>query len=212
MKRVIKISAVAVLAICLLQACVKKETPSRVVEIGYPTVTLQGSPFMSLARGATWTDPGATWTDSVTGETGTIKLPLNTSVDSAYVLVYTATDKNGFSSFVVRYVGVTNNPDTNDMSGNYTNLGNGAVDSIQKVGKALYLVPAIDGYDNGLFVLKTNGGISIATIIEQGLTAPGANLPETFSQAQVVYAQPYYFQAVDSITNVPSFPIAFQHN
>jgi Domain of unknown function (DUF5011) len=212
MKRVTIIFAItALVAMCLL-GCVKKETPSRVVEIGYPTITLNGAPYVTLARGATWSDPGASWTDSITHETGTIKISVNTSVDSCYVLVYTATDKNGFSSFVTRGVGVTNNPDTANLSGNYTDQNSGNIDSVQKVAPALYLVPAIDGYDNGLFVLKTDGTISFATIIEQGLTAPGTNLPETFTQAYLNYAAPVTFGATATITNVPSFPIQFVHN
>ena len=213
MKRLTIIFSITALALmCLLGACVKKETPSRVVEIGYPTVILQGASYVSLARGASWSDPGATWTDSVTHETGTIKLSVNTSVDSAYILVYTATDKDGFSSSVTRAVGVTNNPDTANLSGNYTNQGNGAVDSVRKVGTALYIVPAIDGLDSSALVIKTDGTISIATIIEQGLTAPGTNLMETFTQAQLSYVQPYSFIATATITNVPPFAISFVHN
>jgi hypothetical protein len=215
-------ASAALLALCMLQSCAKKEEPSWVAKIGYPTVTLKGAPFITIARGATFSDPGASWTDSVTGESGNITVSIaNTGVDSAYVLVYKATDKNGFSSFVVRGVGVTNNVDTADLSGNYVCTVNGyyagfvgAVDSVQKVAKALYMIPGIDGLDMDVFVIKTDGTISIASIIEQGLTAPGANLLETFTGASLSYAgnsQPYTFGANATITNVPPYAIQFAH-
>jgi len=213
MKKLTIILPIATLAIvCLLQACVKKETPSRVVEIGYPTVTLNGPADTTISRSASWVDPGASWTDSVTHESGTLTVSVNTSVDSAYVLMYKAVDKNGFSSFVTRALGVTNMSNAIDISGGYVDQYHGDTIPVQKVSRALFMIPNIDGFqDVSYMVIKSDSTISIATIIEQGVTAPGANLPNYFRPSLISYAAPITFSSTDSITNVPSFPILFVH-
>ena len=97
MKRIIfKITLfVAIAFFWMLSGCKKiNDTPSHVAQISFPVVTLLGPADTTINRGAAWHDPGATWKDTVTGESGTLTAQtINTGTDSAYVLVYTATNK-----------------------------------------------------------------------------------------------------------------------
>src|SRR5579863_1959000 len=186
MKKIIFIffSAVAVVAL-VLQACKKNnDYPSRTVPISYPVVTLNGPLDTTLMRGSTWVDPGATWKDTVTGESGTIKFSINTSVDSVYYLVYTATNKNGFVNYqnpatpspIARGVAVTNMSAAASIAGSYTVispafggalLGHGVplTTSLTQRSRALFFTPNIDGFlDSSLIVIKSDSTLAIATV------------------------------------------------
>lgn len=215
MKRIllILIPITAVACLFLIPACKKtNDYPSRTVQISFPTISLNGAQYLTLNRGASWSDPGATWKDSVTNETGTIKLTVNTSKDSAYVLVYTATNKNGFQATVTRGVGVTNYSGPIDLSGFYSDNA-GGTDSVYLGSRALFVNPNVDLYgDAGIIVIKSDSTISVATIQTLVTGTNGAPIPVTFTQDSVSYASPYYFQYTATILNVPPYLAQFQHN
>jgi len=205
----------ALICFSMLSACKKvNEYPSKVVTISFPVVTLNGPQFVTLNRGASWSDPGATWKDTVTGETGTLTMTVNTSKDSAYYLIYTATNKNGFQNQVqvARGVGVTNYSGPLDISGNYSDNA-GGTDSLQMVSRALFYHPNIDLYgDAGVIVIKSDSTISASVIKTLVTGTNGAPIPVTFTQDSISYASPYYFQYTATILNVPPYGAAFQHN
>jgi hypothetical protein len=172
---------------------------------------------MTINHGATWNDPGATWTDTVTKESGTIKVAVNTSKDSAYVLVYTATNKNGFQTTVTRGLGVTNYTGPKDISGAYTD-NNGGADTILNVSRALFYLPTVDFIgDPGVIVIKSDSTISVSTVLTLATGTTGAPIPVTFSQATISYAVPITFGYTVNALNVPAsalpnpYPV-FTHN
>jgi len=213
MKRIISIlTALA----CLSMFGCKKENnyPSHVAQVSFPVVTLNGPQFVTINRGGTWTDPGATWKDTVTGESGTLTMSVNTSKDSAYFLVYTATNKNGFQNQVqvFRGVGVTNYNGPIDISGNYTDNA-GYTDSLQLVSRALFYHPNVDLYgDADVMVIKSDSTISVAQIKTLVTGTTGAPIPVTFTQDSISYVSPYYFQYTVTILNVPPYAAQFLHN
>lgn len=232
MKRIIMILIpLAVVAISMLSGCKKKENefPSHTSKVSFPVITLLGPQDTTISRGATWVDPGATWVDTITGESGTLKATaINTSVDSAYMLIYTATNKNGFQSYVARGLGVTNYNGALDISGAYT--VNGSTVNIYKVSRALFLNPNADGYgagDSSVMVIKSDSSISVATIGTYITGTVGAPIPETFSQASIIYQPAYYYSGIPprltaqppvifsytvTILNVPPATVSFAHN
>lgn len=220
MKRILSILFPLVLVVCIvmLSACKKySENPSHVATISFPILTLNGAQDTTINRGASWADPGATWKDTITGETGTLKVSVNTSVDSAYILVYTATNKNGFQSTVTRGLGVTNYNGPKDLSGAYTDNAGGA-DTIVKVSRALFQLPTVDFIgDAGVVVIKSDSTISVATVYTLATGTVGAPLPVTFSQATVNYTSPITFGYNVNVLNVPASAIpnpspVFTHN
>ena len=70
-----------------------------------PVVTLNGDANVTLAFGATWTDPGATATDTEDGAiTPVVDCPVNTSQAGTYTCTYTATDSGSLSDSKTRTV------------------------------------------------------------------------------------------------------------
>ena len=78
-----------------------------------PVITLNGAATMSVAQGATFTDPGATAVDAVDGN---VAVSVSGSVDTAtigsYTLTYAATDAAGNAATKTRKVTVTAVADT----------------------------------------------------------------------------------------------------
>ena len=73
----------------------------------YATLTMQGEVWNRIPQGGTWTDPGVTAKEgdadievTVGGDVVDVNTP------GAYAISYTATNKDGFSSTLYRYVGV----------------------------------------------------------------------------------------------------------
>ncbi len=78
-----------------------------VVDTTPPVLTLNGTNPINLETGEGFVDPGATAQDSVDGEVSVnVSGAVDTSVAGDYVLVYTATDKQGNTSRVERTVHV----------------------------------------------------------------------------------------------------------
>jgi len=199
MKRIvsISISLAAIAYLCLLMDCKKtNEYPSHIAQVSFPVVTLLGPGDTTINRGATWKDPGATWRDTVTGESGTLTATaVNTSVDSAYLLLYTATNKNGFKTFATRGLGVTNYNGPINLSGVYTD-NNGGTDILYQGSRALFINPNADAfgaYDSTVIVIKSDSTISVATIGTYVTGTTGIALPETFSNTSILYQPPFYY-------------------
>jgi hypothetical protein len=233
MKRIslISIPISALVCLCLLYACKKpNEFPSHTATVSFPVITLVGPTDTTINRGATWKDPGATWKDTVTGESGTLTATaVNTSVDSAYLLIYTATNKNGFKSFVARGLGVTNYNGPINLSGAYTD-NNGGTDVLYQGSRALFINPNADAFgagDSSVIVIKSDSTISVATIGTYVTGTTGVSLPETFSQASIIYQSPYTYTGIPprltaqppiifsytvTILNVPPVTATFYHN
>ena len=204
--------------ICVLQACRKTDSPSHVAVISYPVITLQGAQFITINNGATWNDPGATWKDTVTGESGNVTVAVNTSKDSAYYLVYTATNKNGFQAHVWRGLAVTNQSNNTDISGAYVFTDStgpfagafGLPDTLYKVSRAFFMNPDIDlSGDTGLIAVKSDSTISVAMILTSSTSSgTGSLVPEFFKHATISYTPSVFLQYNDSINYQPTLSVA----
>lgn len=133
----------------------------------FPSFTMNGDRYMSIVVGQTFTDPG------VTAKEGTTDLAVQTAgtVDAStvgfYDIVYTATNKDGFSSSVTRTIAVlpaAEQPGAN-ISGSYANTGSFAYTAVmQKLAPGFYVV------DN------VWGGGSAAVIAAYVISLDGQNL------------------------------------
>jgi hypothetical protein len=203
------------------------EYPSRTAQVSFPTITLNGNGDTTLSNGTAWNDPGAKWSDAVTGETGTVYAQkINTGIDSAYLLIYTATNKNGFQSFASRRLGVTNYNGPLTIAGLY-NAGSIA---IVPTTRALFAINSADGFsaaDSSAIVIKTDGTLSVGTVGTYVTGTNGVPLTETFTGTQVVFQAPFIYTGTPprltaepaviiqynaNITNVPAIPITLQQD
>jgi len=144
-----KIIILSFLALGFLASCNKPDIIDNNEQVGiskityYPILTLQGAEYVTVAKGAAFTDPGAT------AEAGGATVPVTTSgtVDAntpgVYVVNYIATNKDGFSASAKRFVVVYSTDETaaaNDFSGNYARSTNGSIATWTKIGPGVYQV------------------------------------------------------------------------
>jgi hypothetical protein len=122
MKNKILILVVAsVLAIVGFSGC-KDVTTADVTEITYyPTITITGNSTVLIAQGAQYTDQGATAVENGESTDVTTTSNVDPSTIGSYSVVYTATNKDGFSATATRTVIVYDpNVSTMDLSGTYS--------------------------------------------------------------------------------------------
>ncbi len=95
MKHLLRLSAV-LLGLFMLSAC--GGDPGGGADTTKPTITLKGSPTVTLNVGETYTDAGATATDDVDGNITdkiVIHNPVNTAVAATYTITYDVNDTAG---------------------------------------------------------------------------------------------------------------------
>jgi hypothetical protein len=118
----------------------------------YATLTMQGEVWNRITQGGTWTDPG------VTAKEGTADIEVTVGGDvvdvntpGAYAISYTATNKDGFSSTIYRYVGVISpNVEGIDITGAYKrNAGAMGVSTVTKIDENLYTSDNVGGVATG---------------------------------------------------------------
>ncbi|MDR1225961.1 MAG: DUF5011 domain-containing protein [Prevotellaceae bacterium] len=106
------------LAAPMLASCEKEtEGVSRVT--AYATFKMEGSDFMFVQSGATFTDPGVSALEGETELTIETSGAVNTAAPGVYVLRYAAKNSDGFSASVQRTVVVVSSIPTTDLSGTY---------------------------------------------------------------------------------------------
>ncbi len=95
MKHLLRLSAV-LLGLFLLSAC--GGDPGGGADTTKPTITLKGSPTVTLSVGETYTDAGATAKDNVDGDITdkiVVHNPVNTAVAATYTITYDVNDTAG---------------------------------------------------------------------------------------------------------------------
>jgi hypothetical protein len=130
MKRsIIKYYSCLLMLVLLAMGC-KKDPDVHITEeqVGDSKVTffvdfvMKGGEFEAVVKGKPYTDPGVTATEK--GEPVDVKVAGSVNVNEVgiYRLTYSATNKDGFSKSINRYVGVLpEEPDPSvDLSGNYS--------------------------------------------------------------------------------------------
>ena len=144
-----KIIIFSFLALAFLASCTQKSIIDNADQVGiskityYPILTVKGDPYVFLASGTAFTDPGAT---AVAGSatvsvvaTGTV----NTTTPGVYLVTYTATNKDGFSASASRFVVVYSTDASaaaNDLSGNFARSTNGSIATWTKMAPGVYKV------------------------------------------------------------------------
>jgi hypothetical protein len=154
-------------------SCNKEEINNTETKVGisdvtvYPTFTMKGEEFMSMVKGGTFTDPGVTATEGTTPLQVTTTGTVNTNTVGVYEIVYSATNKDGFSGSVTRTVAVLPSAENAgvDISGKYSNVGTFAYTAtIQKLAPGFYVSDNIWG------------GGSAAVIASYLFTVDGTNI------------------------------------
>lgn len=119
------ISALTVGAILSLLPSCSKDTEGLTGITYYPVLELQGPVYDQAVAGTAFHDPGCTallngedYTDNIVVST---KMDLSNPKPGYYSIVYSATNADGFSASVTRYVLVSDNSDP--VSGYYTTNG-----------------------------------------------------------------------------------------
>jgi Domain of unknown function (DUF5011) len=168
--RIIKLLLILA-AVVPFAGCEKTEKPDNTADrVGvsrvtyFPSFTMSGDKYVSVVKGGTFTDPG------VTAKEGTADLTVQKSgsVDvntvGVYDIVYSATNKDGFSSSITRTVAVLPSAEQAgvNIAGKYANTGSFSyVATMQKLAPGFYLVDNLWGGGSaaiiGAYVLTVNG-------------------------------------------------------
>lgn len=131
-----------------LASCEKDDETASVSFITtYPTINLNGEQWNAIMVGETFTDPGVEALEGETPIDASVAGAVDTSTPGVYVLTYTATNSDGFSTTARRYVGVIS-PEAAaiDLSGQYQrNAGALGVSTVTRIEPGLYQTNNIGG-------------------------------------------------------------------
>jgi len=138
-----KISILIMFTALIIAGCKKETTKDVSTTLKVPTIELNGSQYVSVAVGGTYTDAGAKYT----GEDGSVitiqptSNTVNTSQPGLYSVTYKQVSKSGiFTTEASRIVAVTYQNNPYDYSGNYLRPATGASAILTKVAPGLYKV------------------------------------------------------------------------
>jgi hypothetical protein len=171
----------------------------------YPVITLTGTDYVLVQKGATYTDPGAT------AKAGTADVPvkisaLSTATAGVFVVTYTATNTDGFSVTASRHVIVYStaaSAQNNDFSGDYARSNNGSIATWTKLGPGVYsvfnpggapgtdlTVIAFNDAGSHVYIPQQSASDGSATSSTQELSTPGPG--GTLASYQWVILNPTY--------------------
>lgn len=150
---------VLVFIAAILFSCNKKDDfnyPEGTVGISkityFPILTKEGSDYIVVAVGGTYTEPGVTAKEGSADLTVITSGSVDTNTPGVYQLTYSAVNKDGFSAFAKRIV-VVNSTDataaTNDLSGSYLRAATGVLAIWTKLAPGVYLVANPGGAASG---------------------------------------------------------------
>jgi hypothetical protein len=161
-------------AVIPFASCEKTEKPDNTADrVGisrvtfFPTFNMSGAKYISIVKGGAFTDPGVTAKEGTADLQVTKTGAVDVNTVGVYDIVYSATNKDGFTSSVTRTIAVLPSAEQAgvDISGKYANTGSFSyVATMQKLAPGFYVV------DN------VWGGGSAAIIAAYVLTVDGTNL------------------------------------
>ena len=144
-----KRSVYLIFSLAVLFAACKKDDPvvytdtqvgiSRVTH--YPTFQMTGAGLIVIVKGSTFTEPGIKAFEGTAQLTIQTTGSVNTNATGIYVIQYSATNKDGFSSSVSRTVVVIPQHETPgvDLSGSYDYVGSSVYNAtVKKIGEGTY--------------------------------------------------------------------------
>jgi hypothetical protein len=133
----------------------------------YPTFKMSGERYVSIVKGNNFTEPGVTATEGSTNLQVTTSGSVDINKVGVYDIVYSATNKDGFSGSVTRTVAVLPSAENAgvDISGKYDNVGSFTYTAtVQKLAPGFYVSDNIWG------------GGSAAVIASYLITVDGTNI------------------------------------
>ncbi|ULQ56794.1 DUF5011 domain-containing protein [Flavihumibacter rivuli] len=146
----------------------KKETTdgiSREVKVSYPEITLKGEELVVLPVGANYTDQGAILKDDITGKESDLAPTsdnVDTDVPGLYLVIFSASNANGFETTVARRVAVTSVTNTVNRSGTYVRTATGVSCFVERVSEGVYKVTNPGGAGIGtniiVYMVETEKG------------------------------------------------------
>ncbi len=149
MKRILILS---VLLVVFAASCKKDQgDPSTPHTVSYPTITLTGAQYYSIAVNGALPTITATAYDTFYSEVCPVLLDLSTldnTTPGLYAVTASSKNKYGMTSYKTVYVGVTSEPSTLDISGVYWRLATSTrVANISKVATGMFLTDNVGGVD-----------------------------------------------------------------
>ena len=147
-----KIIIFSLLLLVAAASCKKNPgDPSNAYAVSYPTITLTGAQYYSIAVNGALPTITATAYDSIYHEVCTVLLDLSTldnTTPGLYAVTASAKNKYGMVSNKTVYVGVTSEPSTLDISGTYLRLATATrVANITKVATGMFQTDNVGGVD-----------------------------------------------------------------
>jgi hypothetical protein len=150
--------------------CGKEEVKETADEVGhskvtnFPTFTMKGDQYLSVVKGGTYTEAGVTAKEGDKDLQITTTGTVNVNTVGVYDIVYSATNKDGFSGSVTRTVAVLPAAEQAgvDISGSYKNTGSfNYTAKISKLAPGFYLADNIWGGGSAAiiasYIITTNG-------------------------------------------------------
>lgn len=130
----------------LLFSC-EKDTEGISKTTFYPVFDMQGEQFQTILVGENYTDSAVTATEGEETIEVTATGSVDTSTPGVYVFSYSATNRDGFTRTINRYVGVIDPAVADvDLSGQYKrNAGALGVSTVKKLGIGHYTTDNIGG-------------------------------------------------------------------
>lgn len=138
-----------ILAFVIISACNKEKINNTDTKVGisrvtfFPSLTLNGSDYVAVNMGDTYTDPGATATVGGADVPVTIDGTVDINEPGVYAITYSAKNSDGFSASARRFVVVYSTSDdaaANDLSGDYARTSNGSIATWTKIGPGVYKI------------------------------------------------------------------------
>lgn len=137
------LTTITVLSLLVSTSCKKEDTKDVSTTLRVPVLELQGDEFMSVAVGATFTEPGAKYTGE-DGSTVTLQPSantVNTAVPGLYEVTYSQKSSSGiFESEAKRLVAVAYQEDPVDYSGTYVRTTTGVAATVTRLAPGFYRV------------------------------------------------------------------------
>ncbi|MBJ6116982.1 DUF5011 domain-containing protein [Pontibacter sp. BT310] len=136
----------ALFAACLFVSC-DKDTEDISTITFYPVFEMEGEQFQTVFVGDTYTDSAVTATEAGEPSEITTVGSVDTSTPGVYTITYSATNKDGFTVSVSRYIGVIDSAVTDvDLSGMYQRTAGAlGVSTVIKLGPGHYTTDNVGG-------------------------------------------------------------------
>jgi len=178
MKKIIYITLTLFMLVVMSMGCKRELDSEGVSRITYfPELKMSGDLVETVIVGTTYTEPGVKAYENGKEITVTITGSVDSQTPGAYVLTYTATNKDGYSASMSRMVGViTSEAATDDLSGSYQrNAGAQGVAVWTKIKDGVYLDSDVGGAKLAASVYVFNIKKDIIVVPHQPLSGGGSD-------------------------------------